>query len=239
MLSRTSLQQITSEESVLKSEGYQGATNQRSHADYTHTNTSRSHTSFLHINNKLQHICALIALHIHTHTSIMPPPPKGKNAKPPTNDAQLNELQSALEHTIALHEFNEMLPLEQAEKGEEDLNKASMRLRTAARAFAHRPMTTANATPDEMTDEQLRQTRRLLADITAEIQRLEDDPDAEARLIPSLHDFGKAFGLEVEKDRSKKQEESKQKGWMPKNSTPVRYKDGRECIDICWYRWLS
>jgi len=169
----------------------------------------------------------------------MPPPPKRKNAKPPTNDAQLNEMQSALEHTIAQHEFNEMLPLDQAEEGEEDLNEASMRLRTAARAFAHRPVTTANATPDEMTDEQRRQTRQLLADMDAEIERHEDSLNTEARLFPSLHDYGKAFGLEVEKDRSKKQEESKQKGWMPMKYTPVRFQGGRECFDICCYRRLS
>lgn len=164
----------------------------------------------------------------------MPPPPNRKEAKPPTNDAQLNELLLALRYTRVSYEKREMARPDELEKAHEDLNAATRRARAAARAFAYRPMTTAQSVSLELSDEQRRQTRRLQIDVHAEIQRRKDNPDAEPRPMPSLHDFGKAFGLEAEKDRSKKQEEAEQKGWMPKKYTPVRFQNGRECLDI-WF----
>lgn len=100
-------------------------------------------------------------LRTHHTTNTLPsclPQNRKKTKYPPTNDAQFNQLQSAVNPTTLHHEANETAPRGQQEHTQQDIIESA-----------------SNATLDQMTLEQHRRIRRFLDDMKAEIQRREDD----------------------------------------------------------------
>lgn len=167
---------------------------------------------------------------------------KDKNTKaakdnlPITNDVQYNgmvraltrlEEKAALRKTAKPHE-------EAATKAEVD--KTSREFISANNEMYGRhgsfPLDSGS---DNFTHEQRRAYRKLYAEIEAKIQLIENGGVDESRRFESMPELARAFGVELpeafkEKKHTDKQEEPKQKGWMPKKYTPV----DREYCGCCY-----
>lgn len=142
-----------------------------------------------------------------------------KKQEPLIGDSQYNRLLSAIQHSIACDNFYQTAKEYQQEEAEKNVVDASKDTVAALNAFIRRPKTAAQTPVDDLNDEQRHQTRRLYADIVADIRRRQEDPSSKAAKIAALPDFARAFGLKLENDQGETDGESD--GWFPTKYTKI------------------
>lgn len=150
-----------------------------------------------------------------------------KDNLPTTNDFQYNGMVGALrrlDEQAALRKTAE--PHEEAATNAEVDNASREFILTTNEMYGRPGSFPLNSGSDNFTHEQRRAYRKLYAEIQARIQFVKNGGVDESRLFESMPEFARAFGLELpeafkEKKHTDKQEEPKQKGWMPKKYTSV------------------
>ncbi|KAH0009036.1 hypothetical protein KCU78_g10940, partial [Aureobasidium melanogenum] len=152
---------------------------------------------------------------------------KNKNSKaaeydlPTTNNAHWNQVIRTVEKVEQNIEASETAEPHEETAAEAKLSKATRGLVFAiSDSYTRHGSFPLNRNPNNFTDEQLRQCRRLYDEAEAKLQRIDAGATDEPRHFESLEDFAKAFDLKLPEELK----DNEHQRWMPKNCTPIDLK---------------